>query len=144
MKMAWYLYFFFFEYKESYISWDSYIRLEAVIEISFSDHSQKREGQNLLNNYKASYKKITGPSIFSLQVMKGGFLHVRSRHPSACQLSFQLKFSFHLPAWNTRLTVRNRLISSLTRSANHSTVMLAGTFCFLCTVVQQQIMQTHR
>ena len=108
--------------------------LEAVIEISFSDHSQKRR-----RTVESRYKKNMGPSIFPLQVMKGGFRLVGSRHPSACQSSFQLKFSCHLQAWNTRLTVRNRQISSLTCSPNPSTVMLAGAFCFLCTAAQQQI-----
>ena len=81
---------------------------------------------------------------FPLQVMKVGVLLVRSFHPSAWQLSFQLRSSCPLPAWNTSLIAPGRQISSLTRSANHSTVMLAGTFCFLCTATQQQIKQMQR
>ena len=62
---------------------------------------------------------------------KVGVLPVRS-YPSGCQLSCHLKYSCLLLVWNTRLLVLNSQTSLLTRSANHSTVMLAGMFCFSC------------
>ena len=90
-----------------------------MIEISFSDHSQKREGQNLLNNYKVSYKKNYRTFDFP-STGDEGRISSRKKSPSK-RMSVILPAEVQLPSPGVEYTPHSpeqtdQLIASLSQS----------------------------